>query len=165
MTYLRIHNVSIHIHFYQNWFFNCRKDGKTLRLSFLVRCKRTYVLNNPKSMNFKISFSKITIRMFEFHWQNEQYISSKNLIAMRITFFFKGFKEKCYKFNFFEKNKKNAFLNTFSIFRQCYNFTNFYQYFTLISKNSWSNQNIFEKGFKDKMLYNSTVLNKIRKIY
>ena len=56
MAYLRIHNVSIHINFYQNRFINeCvrifflnsrkdrRKDGNS---EFFVRCRRTYVLNN-----------------------------------------------------------------------------------------------------------------------
>ena len=61
--YLRIHNISIHIIFYQNQFINeCvrknflkfsegqterRKDGKTERRSFFVSCRRTYVLNKP----------------------------------------------------------------------------------------------------------------------
>ena len=52
MKYLRIHNVSIHINFYQNQFINVlgriflnsskdrRKDG------VFVRCRRTYVFNN-----------------------------------------------------------------------------------------------------------------------
>ena len=62
MKYLRIHNNSIHIIFYENRFVNeCvrknflkflegkterRKDVKTERRSFFVSCRRTYVLNN-----------------------------------------------------------------------------------------------------------------------
>ena len=54
MKYLRIHNISIHIIFYQNRFIgriflNSRKDRhkdvKTERKSFFVKCRRTYVLN------------------------------------------------------------------------------------------------------------------------
>ena len=50
---LRIHNISIHIIFYQNRFINecARKnflkfsERQTERQSFFVRCRRTYVLN------------------------------------------------------------------------------------------------------------------------
>ena len=48
MKYLHIHNISIHINFYQNLFLNeCVKiPGSHSFRVFFVRCRRTYVLNN-----------------------------------------------------------------------------------------------------------------------
>ena len=51
MKYLRIHNISTHINFYQNLFIyeyvflNSRKDRRKDGV-FFVGCRRTYVLNN-----------------------------------------------------------------------------------------------------------------------
>ena len=59
MKYLHIHNISIHINFYQNRFINecvrriflnSRKDVKTERRSFFVSCRRTYVLNKSEKL-------------------------------------------------------------------------------------------------------------------
>ena len=36
-----------------------RKDGKTERRSFFVRCRRTYVLNNNLNEQEKLHFKKI----------------------------------------------------------------------------------------------------------
>ena len=61
MKYLRIHNVSIHIDFYQNQFINeCfrKTDGKTerrkdVKTEFFVRCRRIYVLNSSNTKRVK----------------------------------------------------------------------------------------------------------------
>ena len=53
MKYLRIHNIGIHINFYQNRFINESARKNFLKFSvkdvktefFFVRCRRTYVLN------------------------------------------------------------------------------------------------------------------------
>ena len=83
IKYLRIHNIGIHINFYQNRFINesvrkiflkfskrqteRRKDGKTERLSFFVRCKRTYVLNN-------ICFLTCICKYYHYYWKGACHI-------------------------------------------------------------------------------------------
>ena len=63
MKYLRINNISIHINFYQNRFINeCYRKIKSKIPEFhifLVRCRRTYVLNNKYT--FKVRYSVIYI--------------------------------------------------------------------------------------------------------
>ena len=71
MKYLCIHNIGIHINFYQNRFINesvrknflkfsyRRKDVRTerrkdVKTEFFVRCRRTYVLKNEVQSFWKI---------------------------------------------------------------------------------------------------------------
>ena len=56
---LRLLKVSIHIPFYQNWFLNKEKNPGVLEF-FLMRCRRTYVLNkvvtNMKGGNLLLKY-------------------------------------------------------------------------------------------------------------
>ena len=69
MEYLRIHNISIHIIFYQNRFINeCNKKNflkipeRQSNRDVFVRCRRTYVLNkriigqNKEHLKFFVEF-------------------------------------------------------------------------------------------------------------
>ena len=86
MKYLCLHNISIHINLYQNWFINeCARKIKAKILEshsfgvsefqsftvsqfqsfrvFFVRCRRTYVLN-PESHSFRVFLWDVEDLMF-----------------------------------------------------------------------------------------------------
>ena len=73
IKYLRIHNISIHINFYQNRLINecVRKnflkfsERQTKRRSFFVRCRRTYVLNNLLEPQFICEFKSNRILLVQ----------------------------------------------------------------------------------------------------
>ena len=101
MKYLRNHNISIHINFYQNRFINeCARKKKakipefrsftvsefhSFRVSqfqsFFVRCRRTYVLNNIRQRTsisnnlFQQKFAKLYYNEHKIKWGLRHYIN------------------------------------------------------------------------------------------
>ena len=92
IKYLLIHNISVHINFYQNRFINesvrknflkisegkteRRKDVKTERRSFFVSC-RNYVLNNNQ-MKISKNYLKIDLN-YKYTYKLQSYIHTYKL--------------------------------------------------------------------------------------
>ena len=72
MNYLRNYNVSTHRNFcVRKIFLNCRKDRrKDVNTEFLVKCRKTYVLNNKKKITRTKSIQLLIFFVYKYMYIN-----------------------------------------------------------------------------------------------